>query len=111
MRKKTSLKILYTSDLHGHALPMDYGTNKHAELGLAKIATAVKNKRQEQDQVIVIDNGDLIQGTPFMTHYVKEHTDKPNPMIAIMNEIGIDAAVLGNHEFNYGKKVLQQVVD
>ncbi|GGN64206.1 hypothetical protein GCM10007971_31870 [Oceanobacillus indicireducens] len=61
--------------------------------------------------MIVLDNGDLIQGTPLMTHYVKNHAEKPNPMIAIMNQIGLDAGVPGNHEFNFGKAILQDAVD
>jgi len=110
MTNKTTIKILYTSDVHGHALPINYGTNEQAELGLAKYATLVKHTREKNDHVIVIDNGDLIQGTPFMTHYVKEHSEKTNPMISIMNRIGIDAGVIGNHEFNFGKAILQNAV-
>lgn len=106
MTNKTNIKILYTSDVHGNALPINYGTNEQADLGLAKYATVVQKKREVNDHVIVIDNGDLIQGTPFMTHYVKEHFDKQNPMIAIMNQIGIDSGVIGNHEFNFGKDIL-----
>lgn len=60
--------------------------------------------------MIVIDNGDLIQGTPLMTHYIKEYQDEKNPMIEIMNKLSLDAAVIGNHEFNYGKTVLKNAV-
>lgn len=106
MTNKATIKILYTSDVHGHALPIHYGTNEHADLGLAKYATIVQKKREKNNHVIIIDNGDLIQGTPLMTHYVKEHSEKTNPMITIMNRIGIDAGVVGNHEFNFGKGIL-----
>ena len=107
----TNVTLLYTSDVHGSALPILYGTNEVADLGLAKYATIVKDTRDKNDNVIVLDNGDLIQGTPLMTHYVKEHQDKENPMIGIANKIGIDAAVIGNHEFNFGKKVLTDAIN
>ncbi|MFS0675039.1 bifunctional metallophosphatase/5'-nucleotidase [Ornithinibacillus sp. 179-J 7C1 HS] len=106
----TKLKIIYTSDVHGNAMPILYGTNEQADLGLAKYASIVKRVVRENENVIVLDNGDLIQGTPLMTHYVKEHQGKINPMIEIMNRIGIDASVIGNHEFNFGKKVLHDAI-
>lgn len=107
----TTIKLLYTSDVHGNALPILYGTNEHADLGLVKYASIVKNVRKDNEHLIVLDNGDLIQGTPLMTHYVKEHAGKENPMIGIMNQIGIDASVIGNHEFNFGKKILDDAVE
>src|SRR5699024_1253762 len=101
---QTKITLLYTSDVHGNAMPISYGTNEEADLGLAKYATVVRRTRQENDHVIVLDNGDLIQGTPFVTHYVKAHSERKNPMIQMMNKIGIDASVIGNHEFNFGKR-------
>ncbi|RKQ30914.1 bifunctional metallophosphatase/5'-nucleotidase [Oceanobacillus halophilus] len=109
-KDKATITVLYTSDVHGNAMPVIYGTNEPADLGLAKYATAVKQIRENNEHVLVIDNGDLIQGTPLMTHYVKEHNRRENPMIAIMNKINIDAGVIGNHEFNFGKKVLTDAV-
>ncbi|MFD1038348.1 bifunctional metallophosphatase/5'-nucleotidase [Virgibacillus byunsanensis] len=107
---KIEIKLLYTSDVHGNVMPILYGTNEQADLGLAKYATVVKRAREQNEHVVVIDNGDLIQGTPLMTHYVKEHTHQENPMIGVMNQIGIDAGVIGNHEFNFGKKILGDAV-
>ncbi|GAA0287520.1 2',3'-cyclic-nucleotide 2'-phosphodiesterase/3'-nucleotidase [Gracilibacillus halotolerans] len=110
MNQKATLKIVYTSDIHGHALPILYGTNEPAELGLIKYASAVRQIREENEFVIVMDNGDLIQGTPLMTHYVKEHVHQPNPMISIMNQMNIDAGIIGNHEFNFGLSILQDAM-
>ncbi|MFC3039311.1 bifunctional metallophosphatase/5'-nucleotidase [Virgibacillus xinjiangensis] len=104
-----TIQILYTSDVHGHAMPVTYGTK--VDGGLASYATAVKNARAKNPDILVVDNGDLIQGTPLMTHYVKEHASKENPMVGIMNRIGIDAGVPGNHEFNFGKNIFQAAVD
>src|SRR5699024_11641459 len=63
-----------------------------------------RSKRDWSSDVCSSDLGDLIQGTPFMTHYVKAHSERKNPMIQMMNKIGIDASVIGNHEFNFGKR-------
>ncbi|MFD1172186.1 bifunctional metallophosphatase/5'-nucleotidase [Oceanobacillus picturae] len=109
--EEASLTLLYTSDVHGNAMPISYATNEYSDSGLAKYATAVKQVRKEKDYVLVLDNGDLIQGTPFMTHYVKQHRHTENPMITIMNQIGIDGAVIGNHEFNFGSDVLSDAVE
>lgn len=108
---QAKITLLYTSDVHGSAIPISYGSNDEADVGLTKYATIVKQARKKNEHVIVLDNGDLIQGTPFMTHYVKEHSDKDNPMVHMMNKIGIDASVIGNHEFNFGKEVLQEAVN
>lgn len=111
LKKQTdSLKILFTSDIHGTALPKLYGTNEKANIGLVKYTTIVKQYREKYKNVLVLDNGDLIQGTPLMTHYMKKHRDKPNPMIDLMNHIELDAAVFGNHEFNYGLQTLEAAV-
>ncbi|MGM8212807.1 bifunctional metallophosphatase/5'-nucleotidase [Virgibacillus sp. W0430] len=109
MPKKTTVTILFTSDIHGHILPHRYGRNEQADLGLAKYATVVK-EYQKRGSVLIIDNGDLLQGTPLMTHYVNAHSEKKNPIIEVMNAIGLDCAVVGNHEFNFGKKVLTKAI-
>ncbi|WP_077702470.1 bifunctional metallophosphatase/5'-nucleotidase [Virgibacillus dokdonensis] len=102
-----NVSLIYTSDIHGHIMPINYGTNEESANGLARYATAVKQIRSTHDNVIVLDNGDLIQGTPLMTHYVKEHPHEVNPIIQAMNKINIDASVIGNHEFNFGQSILQ----
>src|SRR5699024_4340072 len=96
---RARITLFYTTDIHGHVMPIVYGTNEEAVLGLAKYATVIQQERKTNNHVIDIDNGDLIQGTPLMTHYVKEHSEQENPMIKIMNDIGADAGVIGNHEF------------
>ncbi|MCH1627805.1 bifunctional metallophosphatase/5'-nucleotidase [Ferdinandcohnia quinoae] len=111
MNIKRKLKIIMTSDMHGNVLPINYGNNEKQDLGLAKISTLIKNERKENDATIVIDNGDLIQGTPLTYHYVKYMNSLENPMIKILNTLHYDAAVLGNHEFNYGMDVLQSAVE
>ncbi|RDW17160.1 bifunctional metallophosphatase/5'-nucleotidase [Oceanobacillus arenosus] len=109
--KTATIDILYTSDIHGHVLPVLYGTNEEAEVGLAKYATVVKETRAKNEDVIVLDNGDLIQGTPLMTYYLNHGSQKENPMIGIFNQLQLDAGVIGNHEFNFGKEILADAIN
>lgn len=105
------ITIVYTSDVHGQAMPIHYGTNEEADHGLAKYATALKTLRKSEKNLLVIDNGDLIQGTPFMTNYMKVLSDMENPMIGVFNQLKIDAGILGNHEFNYGAEKIAKAVE
>jgi len=108
--QQTEITILETSDIHGQINPIHYATNEEASYGLARIATLVKEERKKSNNVILIDNGDLIQGTPFIYHYMKLQSEQPNPMILTANSMEYDAAVFGNHEFNYGLNILGEAV-
>jgi 2',3'-cyclic-nucleotide 2'-phosphodiesterase / 3'-nucleotidase len=108
--EQVSLTILYTSDVHGNVLPLRYADNQPMDLGLAKIATLIQDFRHRSENVLLIDNGDVIQGTPLTYHHARITPDLPNPIVQVMNELTYDAAVFGNHEFNYGSQILQRVV-
>lgn len=110
MRITKQLKIITTSDIHGNVLPINYGNNQKQDLGLAKISTLIKREREESAATVLIDNGDLIQGTPLTYHYVKYMNSLENPMIKILNTLHYDAAVFGNHEFNYGMDILKSAI-
>lgn len=102
--------LLYTSDVHGYILPINYSDHQERTLGLAKLATMIKQKRKH-DAIILLDNGDLIQGSPFTFYHAKYHPDTPNPMIKVANKMGYTSSVFGNHEFNYGLEYLRSVVE
>ena len=109
--KKVQLTLLETSDVHGNVLPLNYGTNQPAELGLAKLATLIKKEKKTAEHLLLIDNGDVIQGTPLTYHYARFNHELPNPMIEILNALDYQAAVFGNHEFNYGLPLLKRAVE
>jgi 2',3'-cyclic-nucleotide 2'-phosphodiesterase/3'-nucleotidase len=120
-----SLRVLGTTDLHGHALNWDYFTNAeyddatHNDVGLAKIATLVEAARTEKghDRTLLIDAGDIIQGTQLSYYYARvepitgRHKGPRHPMALAMNHMRYDAAALGNHEFNYGIPLLRAFQD
>ncbi len=103
---KVSLTLLGTTDIHGNIEPIDYYANQPANRGLAKIATLIRQERTQRPNVLLLDSGDTIQGTPLAYYFARKDSSKPNPTIAMMNALGYDAAAVGNHEFNFGLEVL-----
>ena len=108
--RHVTVSVLATTDMHGNIYPYDYFTGSAAPRGLAKIASLIAAARAENPNAVLIDCGDTIQGTPL--EYVHQtavrsgRTAEPDPMMLGMNLLGYDAMVVGNHEFNYGLKVL-----
>ena len=105
---RIQITILGTTDLHGNIYPLDYYTNKPDNRGLAKIATLVKRIRKENANALLIDSGDTIQGTPLAYYHNKKNNKPPDPMMLVMNSLNYDAMAVGNHEYNFGLKVLEK---
>src|ERR1044071_3468319 len=105
---RISLVILGTTDLHGNLYPIDYYTNRPDNRGLAKIATLIRQIRKENANVMLIDSGDTIQGTPLEYYHNEKNNTPADPMMLAMNELHYDAMTVGNHEYNFGLKVLEK---
>jgi 2',3'-cyclic-nucleotide 2'-phosphodiesterase (5'-nucleotidase family) len=86
-----SLTILHTNDLHARLLPLENGQG-----GFARLATALERERRASPACLVLNAGDLVQGSPVSTIF------RGLPIYEIANLFGFDAATLGNHEFDYG---------
>ncbi|AKI96860.1 5'-nucleotidase C-terminal domain-containing protein [Kosmotoga pacifica] len=104
------LTILHTSDLHGNIFPINYATNAPYYVGLGKVSTILKNTLAENPATVILDTGDLIQGTPLEYYHAKIDNEPIDPMVLVMNHMGYKASVLGNHEFNYGMAVLEKAI-
>jgi 2',3'-cyclic-nucleotide 2'-phosphodiesterase (5'-nucleotidase family) len=104
--RRVTLTLLSTTDIHGHVEPWHYLTGRPANLGLAKIATLVRQVRAQEPHVLLFDCGDAIEGTPLAYYFARKDTAAPNPTVAAMNAMRYDAMALGNHEFNFGLDVL-----
>jgi 2',3'-cyclic-nucleotide 2'-phosphodiesterase (5'-nucleotidase family) len=85
------LTILHTNDLHAHLMPLANG-----RCGFAYLAAVIRREREGCDHCILLNAGDLVQGTPVSTIF------HGLPVYEIANLFGYDAATLGNHEFDYG---------
>ncbi|WP_242839368.1 bifunctional metallophosphatase/5'-nucleotidase [Oribacterium sp. P6A1] len=105
-------EIYYTSDTHGKVLPVDYATGEKKACGLLNIASELQRKRDEEDSdILVMDGGDSLQGTPMIAYYL-EHKDEfsVHPVAAAFNAMGLDFYTLGNHDFNFGYDVIRDYV-
>ncbi len=102
------LRILATTDLHGHLLSYDYFANRpQFGQGLAQTATLIAAARAEVAGSILLDNGDFLQGSALTELAARRARRRVHPAIAAFNALGYDAAALGNHEFNYGLDTLR----
>src|SRR4051794_29229378 len=106
--ERVQITILGTTDLHGNLNPIDYYTNKTDNRGLAKIATLIKRIRKEQPNLLLIDSGDTIQGSPLESFHARKNNQPPDPMMLAMDSLNYDAMAVGNHEYNFGLKVLEK---
>ncbi|MDR2292797.1 MAG: bifunctional metallophosphatase/5'-nucleotidase [Prevotellaceae bacterium] len=93
--KETQIIILSTNDMH--AMIDNY----------AKVASYVDKVRAENKNVLLLSGGDMFSGNPI----VDKHEDRGYPMIEIMNKVGYDYGVLGNHEFDYGQDFLRRRIE
>lgn len=103
-----TITILQTSDLHSNLMPWDYYAGKVADWGLARVATLVKAERAKDPNLLLLDSGDTIQGTPLGFYYARIDQKVAHPMAVTMNALKYDAAAIGNHEFNYGMETLNR---
>jgi 2',3'-cyclic-nucleotide 2'-phosphodiesterase (5'-nucleotidase family) len=107
--KSATVTVLYTSDMHAHVLPVDDVRERPADGSVAQVATLVARLRAANPRTVVLDGGDAIQGTPLGYYGIAAPASPGfDPTIAAMNLVGYDAAVLGNHEFNFGLAVLRR---
>src|SRR5579863_7845144 len=106
------LRLIGTSDLHANIFAYDYYRDKPDDtVGLAKTAALIRAARAEAPNVLLFDNGDIIQGTPHGDYIALRKglgEGDVHPMIAAMNVLGYAACAIGNHEFNYGLDFLDR---
>jgi 5''-nucleotidase/2'',3''-cyclic phosphodiesterase and related esterases len=104
-----TLRIMATSDVHGHFTGYNYFTQERESKGLVHTAALIDQQRASADISLLIENGDLIQGSPFTDYMVAAATNETQlPLAELLNRMQYDAVNLGNHEFNYGLEYLSR---
>ena len=96
----TVITILHTNDTHSQIDPLPANDKNAGKGGVARRATLVKRIRKENPNTLLVDAGDVLQGTPYFNFYKGEVEYKA------MSAIGYDAGTLGNHEFDNGVEAL-----
>src|SRR5690242_1839583 len=111
---EVELVIAATTDTHGRLRGWDYYANApESQRGLTRIATVVDSLRVgNPGRVVLVDAGDLLQGNPltYLAARIGGDSLRPHPVAAAMNAMSYDAAVIGNHEFNYGLSTLRRMI-
>jgi 2',3'-cyclic-nucleotide 2'-phosphodiesterase/3'-nucleotidase len=104
-----SISIVETTDLHGAILPWDYVEGRSLNASLAGTASYLKQLRNEKDAVILLDNGDNLQGQPIVYYYNFIDTISPHIFSEAMNWLGCDACTVGNHDIEAGHSVYDRL--
>ncbi|MBE0663301.1 MAG: bifunctional metallophosphatase/5'-nucleotidase [Bacteroidales bacterium] len=106
----TYLKIIVSTDVHGSVLPYDILDARSRPNSLAQVYSYVMNERQKKNQeVIFLDNGDILQGDPFIYYYNFIDTSGIHPMARVMNFMQYDATTIGNHDIEAGHPVYDKL--
>lgn len=107
------LRILETTDLHSNMMDFDYYKDTPTEkFGLVRTASLIDAARGEVKNSVLVDNGDLIQGSPLGDYMATRGLKKGeiHPVYKAMNTLDYTVGNLGNHEFNYGLKYLHDAL-
>ncbi len=111
---RVQLRLLETTDVHMFLANYDYyQTKQDDKVGLVKIATLIKQARNEVKNSMLFDNGDEIQGNPLVDYMAKKglRPGEVHPVYRSFNLLRYDAATVGNHEFNYGLDFLNETLN
>lgn len=104
--KTVRLKIVETSDVHGHFFPYDFINQKPIDGTLVRVSTHVEKLRKEYgERLLLLDNGDILQGQPtcYWSNYVRN--DQENIAAKVINYMRYDVECVGNHDIEPGHAV------
>ncbi|WEG16622.1 bifunctional 2',3'-cyclic-nucleotide 2'-phosphodiesterase/3'-nucleotidase [Alkalihalophilus pseudofirmus] len=104
------LAIMGTTDIHAHMMPYDYMADAVNEtIGLSKVYSAVEEMRAKYPNSILVDNGDIVQGSILGDLEATVDPQENNIIVDVMNYMEYDAAAVGNHEYNFGLEFLDDI--
>lgn len=103
--REMRFSVLATSDVHGNFFPYDFIGQRPAEGSLSRVASYVRGLREKQGRfnVVMLDNGDLLQGQPSAYYYNYENTKAPHLAARMLNHLDYLCATMGNHDIEVGR--------
>lgn len=104
-----TIHVMYTTDIHGAFFPYDYIVNKESNNSMAHVHSWVESIRDTADNVILLDAGDILQGTPTVYYYNYADTTSPHIAPKVYNYMQYDAICVGNHDIETGHNVYDKV--
>ena len=110
--KEVNVKILGTSDVHGRVVPWSYASDTKDKSGsYAQLSTLINQRRKENKNVILVEVGDAIQDNSIDLFALTLEDAKNHPIPKVLNYMKYDVFVPGNHEFNFGMPVLNEILN
>ena len=107
--KPKKITIIETTDLHGVMLPFDFVEKKPLDASLASAVTYIKQVRKKDSNLVLLDNGDNLQGQPEEYYYNFIDTISPHFNSEIFNYLKYDAGTVGNHDIEAGHAVYDRL--
>jgi 5'-nucleotidase len=100
------ISILHTNDIHCHIDPFPETDPSYAGRGgLARLSALIQKIKEENKNILLVDAGDMFQGTPYFNFY------KGELILKVMSKMGYEASTIGNHEFDNGLEGIEQSLD
>ena len=109
--KIVNIRVVETSDVHGSFFPWDFITGEPKQGSLARVSSYINNIRQKGEPLILLENGDILQGQPTCYYYNYVATQKRNVAADVVNYMKYDAQTFGNHDVETGHSVYDKWVE
>lgn len=107
--REVKLKFIETSDIHGNFFPYNFITKKSDSGSLARIYSLIESRREEfGDNLILIDNGDILQGQPSSYYYNYIDTTSVHLCAQMLNYMGYSVGNIGNHDIEVGRSTMER---
>lgn len=102
--------IVETTDIHGMIFPYNFITDREENTSMAHISSYIKKLKSEGKTVLLLDNGDTLQGQPTVYYYNFVATNKKHIWAEVLNYMNYDIITMGNHDIEAGHTVYDKIV-
>ncbi|TXT49524.1 MAG: 2' 3'-cyclic-nucleotide 2'-phosphodiesterase [Spirochaetes bacterium] len=109
--KSVTLTFIETSDIHGMVFPYDFVNARPTATSLAQVASLIAEERAANPNLVLLENGDSLQGSPVVYYYNFEKTDGPHIWSQMLNHLKYDAVSVGNHDIEAGHVVYDKLYE